>query len=43
MTGEIYIARVIFGGLADRSGEKYLTVLFFLNLCSLFASLICHT
>lgn len=29
MTGEIYIARVIHGGLADRSGEGSLTVLFF--------------
>lgn len=43
MTGEIYIARVIHGGLADRSGEKSLTVMFFLNLSSLFVSLIYHT
>lgn len=43
VTGEIYIARVIHGGLADRSGEGCLAVLFFfINPSFLIVSLICH-
>jgi len=39
VTGEIYIARVIHGGLADRSGEKSLIVLY---LCLWYAILNYH-
>ncbi len=44
VTGEIYIARVIHGGLADRSGEGCLAILFFCTVYPsfLFVSLICH-
>lgn len=42
MTGEIYIARIIHGGLADRSGEGCLAILFCINPFFLIVSLICH-